>query len=218
MGKRKKGYRKRNQVFSNHYRSDRVKSKQGVNTNYVDAFEVFQQRRRARTTKGRRDQIEHVAENTFMQTIPKTRVGLLDVRHTTEHGVEIEQILSNPAPRRFAQAKRRDEKVLDSRPAFAVEYWQGSLRMSGFNTWNSYTYLTTSEWNYRVFFSGARWVLVKEYKTFYKYSGEYKTQDALFIALNDDPFNTFWVGLKDKPELKEEPEPPQLDIVRKTLR
>jgi hypothetical protein len=110
-------------------------------------------------------------DRTFSQEVPETK-------HISAYDPELNVYI--PSPRRIAlETKLHSSIVSDQSQTFVqhLEHWTGTLRMSGYVTWN---FFRIGE--LRLYFSRNRWVFVKVCDTFLFYSKTYASKtEALSV-------------------------------------
>lgn len=188
MSRRKNKHKR---LFPNHMAASYVRTYKAIDTVKTQAYEIFQNHNRVCSTKGRKDQKEPIANNTFMQEIPRTK-------HLSTYDPLTKTFI--PTPRRLSLERKMEEKIKEQS---SVEFFCGSDRLSGFTSWNYFVVEGKGKpGELRLYFSRNRWKFVCVFLDSFRYSNEYSSKEEALIKHRCS--RIFWAGEKKFPPGGEE--------------
>ena len=164
-----------------------VKTYKAIDPVKTQAYEIFQNHNRVCSTKGRKDQKEPIANNTFMQEIPRTK-------HLSIYDEKTKTFI--PTPRRLTLERKVEERIKEES---CNEFFIGGDRLSGFTSWNYFVVERQGEpGELRLYFSRNQWKFVCVFQEYFRYSKEYLSKNEALLRYRCN--KVFWAGEKKFPE------------------
>lgn len=182
MSKRKRRL-KRSHLAS--YAAHRVHVPRTANQDIINAYHE-----RTRSVSGRKDQVEPIPNNTFMQVVPQRR-GLRDP--SEDYAIEHDKA-GNPV-----KVKTKPARTMVIEKLHAL--WQSELQRQGIDDFEYFVVrVKTSTYTLKLFTSGNRYCWVREEGTYAKRSPIYNGKEKAEMAFNTTiPWIEVWT-LTSPPE------------------
>lgn len=189
MSKRKRHKR----LFPRRYASDFINTYQGIDQSKVAAYDLLNNRQRVANTKGRRDQVEPVLNNTFMQDIPERRKLRA---YDDEKKVWIDNPRSDAVEKKHLELRK--EQLHKERKALITSLyatWQ-SKNMQKVVEYSCQILEQIGRYNLCLYFAGTEFILVLETEDTRMISRTYRSREEAMGKKADNKIS--WIIVEEK--------------------